>query len=219
MQDYTHTVSAFEEHGGKDMHDGCDGGFSSLSPAGHYIALRVGYAYPLMEHNTLPEPWVRRYTQMGFMLHDPVMHWLYEFKGAIRWSRLRLPDPRNILQQAADFGLRYGVAISHVSSGPDGQRSFGSFARSDREFEEFEIRQLTAKLVQMHDKATPSVQLSYAELEVLSLVRDGLLQKEIAYELGISEGAIKQRLKNAKLKLGARTSSQAISVAVGFRLI
>lgn len=219
MQDYTHTVPAFEEHDSRNIHDDCEGGFSSLAPVGHYIALRVGYAYPLMEYNTLPEPWVRRYTQMGFMLHDPVMHWLYEFKGATRWSQIRLPDPRNILREAADFGLRYGVAISHTSSEPDGQRSFGSFARSDREFEELEIRQLMAKLVKMHEKTIPSVQLSCAELEVLSLVRDGLLQKEIAYELGISEGAIKQRLKNAKLKLGARTSSQAVSVAIGCRLI
>ena len=51
------------------------------------------------------------------------------------------------------------------------------------------------------------------------MVRDGLLMKEIASLLGVTEGAVQQRLKNAKLKLNASTSSQAVSMAAGFGLI
>jgi LuxR family transcriptional regulator len=51
------------------------------------------------------------------------------------------------------------------------------------------------------------------------MVRDGLLLKQIAARLGVSEGAIKQRLKSAKFKLGSKTSSQAVSAAVGYGLI
>ena len=51
------------------------------------------------------------------------------------------------------------------------------------------------------------------------MVRDGLLIKEIAVMLGVTEGAIKQRLKGARLKLGAKTGSQAVSVAAATGMI
>jgi len=63
------------------------------------------------------------------------------------------------------------------------------------------------------------VQLTAAEREALGLVRDGLLLKEIAHELGISETAVKQRLKNARIKLKARNGSHAVSIAVRAPLI
>ena len=51
------------------------------------------------------------------------------------------------------------------------------------------------------------------------MVKDGLLMKEIADLLGVSEGAVKQRLKNAKLKLGAKTGTHAATMATSFGLI
>jgi LuxR family transcriptional regulator len=40
-------------------------------------------------------------------------------------------------------------------------------------------------------------------------VKNGLLMKEIASVLGVSESAVKQRLCNARRKLNAKTGSQA----------
>lgn len=193
--------------------------FSYLAPAGYYIALRVGFAFPLVETNALPEAWVERYTQRGYMLSDPVMQWLYGNSGAIRWSEITLPDPLGILAEAATHGLVHGVAISCASTGTDGQRSFGSFARSDREFSDDEIALLTHKLRRLHEATAPPTNLTEAELEALRMVRGGLLLKEIAGQLGVTEGAIKQRLRNAKLKLGAKTISQGVSTAVRYGLI
>lgn len=193
--------------------------FSYIAPAGYYIALRVGFAFPIAETNALPEAWVERYTQRGYMLFDPVMQWLYGNSGAIRWSEIALPDPMGILAEAAAHGLIHGVAISCASTGTEGQRSFGSFARSDREFSDEEIALLAHKLRRLHEATAPPTNLTEAELEALRLVRGGLLLKEIAGRLGVSEGAIKQRLKNAKLKLGAKTISQGVSTAVRYGLI
>lgn len=195
------------------------GEFSFLAPAGYYIALRVGFAFPLAEHNALPKRWIERYTQQGFMPYDPVMRWLYENSGAVRWSEIALQDPRGVLTQARRYGLVYGVAISCAPMGAEGQRSFGSFARADREFDAREIDTLEAKLRRLHEATAPPTNLTRAELEALAMVRDGLLLKQIAARLAVSEGAIKQRLKSAKNKLGARTSSQAVSAAVGYGLI
>jgi LuxR family transcriptional regulator len=51
------------------------------------------------------------------------------------------------------------------------------------------------------------------------MVRDGKRLKEIAFDLGVTEGAVKQRLKNAKIKLGAKTGTQAAALASQYGLI
>lgn len=193
--------------------------FSCIAPAGYYIALRVGFAFPLAETNALPDAWIERYTQRGYMLHDPVMQWLYGNSGAIRWSEIALPDPMGILADAAAHGLIHGAAISCPSTGTDGQRSFGFFARGDREFTDEEIALLVMKIRRLHELTAPPTNLTEAELQALRMVRGGLLLKEIAGQIGVSEGAIKQRLRNAKLKLGAKTISQGVSKAVRYGLI
>lgn len=193
--------------------------FGSLAPAGYYIALRIGFAFPLEEVNALPGPWVERYTRAGYMLSDPVMRWLYSNTGATRWSAITLPDPQGIMKEAAEHGLIYGVAISCSRRGRDGQRSLASFARDDREFTDDEIRFLSDVLQHLHEAKAPPTGLTESELEALRMVRDGLLAKEIAAYLRITESAVKQRLRNARHKLGAKTGTQAASMAQAYGLI
>jgi len=121
--------------------------------------------------------------------------------------------------QAQAFGLRYGVAVSVFDGNDAGQRSFGSFARSDREFTDIEVKLLLAFLTRRHKEMEPPTNLTTAETQALGMVRDGKRLKEIAHELGVTEGAVKQRLKNAKTKLGAKTSSQAAAIASQHNII
>lgn len=193
--------------------------FATLAPSGYYIALRIGFAFPLAEHNALPVDWIERYTRQNFMLADPVMQWLYNNSGGIRWSEITLPDPRGVLVEARRHGLKFGVAICFDDPGPKGQRSFGTFTRADREFTDEEMAFLGARLERLHKAAAPPTNLTRAELEALRMVKDGLLVKEIANRLGVSEGAVKQRLKKARVKLGAKTGRQAVSAATGYGLI
>ena len=110
-----------------------DYAFEELANAGYYIAYRVGFLLPEFEHNALPRAWVHKYTQYGLMMLDPVMRWIYSNTGAARWSDIDFPDFSGVLTQAAEYGLTYGAAISMVDTKGNGQRSFGNFARSDRE--------------------------------------------------------------------------------------
>lgn len=190
----------------------------ALAKSGYYIALRVGFAFPLEEINMLPKPWVDHYTTHRFMLHDPVIRWIYANTGACRWSEIDMPDDMRVLDQAQTFGLRYGVAVACFDGNTEGQRSFGTFARADREFERSEITALHRMVKRMHHAKAPPTNLTHAELEALEMVKDGLRLKQIAHELGVSEGAVKQRLKNAKSKLGAQTSAQAAAMARDFGL-
>lgn len=191
----------------------------SIAPVGHFLALRLGFAFPMEEVNNLPADWVEHYTAQRYMLHDPVIRWIYANTGSRRWSEINLEDPRRILAQAQTFGLRYGLAVSVFDNNPEGQRSFGNFCRSDREFTDAEIETLSAYVTRLHHQKAPPTNLTKAELEALRMVKDGLRLKQIAHELGVSEGAIKQRLKNAKRKLGAQTGAQAATLATEFGLI
>ena len=190
-----------------------------LAPSGHYVALRIGFAFPMEEVNAFPPDWISHYTKQRFMLFDPIVRWAYSNVGAVRWSELSDDDPKRIIAQAQTFGMRYGVTVSVFDSTADAQRSFASFTRSDREYADLEIKLLLAYLTRRHNETAPPTNLTKAELEALAMVKDGKRLKEIAYELSVSEGAIKQRLKNAKLKLGAKTGTQAAALANQYGLI
>lgn len=163
---------------------------SEIAPAGYYLALRVGFAFPLEEINALPADWVSHYTAERYMMADPVIRWVYSKTGTIRWSEIEFDDVRGVLAKAESFGLRYGVAVSVFDNNPEGQRSFGTFARSDREFTQYEIDLLRGHIQRLHAEKAPPSNLTLAELEALRMVRDGLRVKQIALELGVSEGAV-----------------------------
>ncbi|MEA2495128.1 MAG: hypothetical protein QOJ29_3039 [Thermoleophilaceae bacterium] len=55
--------------------------------------------------------------------------------------------------------------------------------------------------------------LSPREREVLSLLAEGLAAQQIADRLGVSALTVRTHVRNAKAKLGARTTSQAIAIA------
>lgn len=194
-------------------------GIAELASSGHYLALRVGFAFPMEEVNAFPAAWVEYYTRQGFMLEDPVIRWIYQNTGSIRWSEIELLDQRDVMRQAARFGLVYGAAVCCFDHGTPGQRSFGSFARADREFTEPEISVLSRHVNRLHREKAPPKNLTRAELETLHMVKSGMRLKQIAHELSISEGAVKQRLRSGKDKLGAATSAQAASLASDFGLI
>ena len=207
------------QHGGAMIVADPRNEIGQIADAGYYLALRVGFAFPAEEVNALPRAWVDHYTVQRFMLADPVIRWVYSHTGAIRWSEITLEDPRNVMRAAREFGLQHGAAVCCFDGSADGRRSFGTFVRSDRPFSDGELGQLEGLLRQLHEDKSPPTNLTNAEIEALRMVKEGLRLKQIAHELGVSEGAIKQRLKNAKSKLGANTSAQAATLASDFGLI
>lgn len=196
-----------------------DYAFAEIANAGFYIAFRLEFLLPEFEHNTLPLAWVHKYTQQGFLMLDPVMRWIYANTGAIRWSEIDLPDTHGIFQEASEYGLVYGAAISLRDAEDPSIRSFGNFCRNDRELKDAEIEELSQMLELLFADLTAPDDVTEAELEVLAAIKNGRLIKEIAFALGISEGAVKQRLRSAKDKLGARTTPQAVSIASSYGLI
>jgi LuxR family transcriptional regulator len=192
---------------------------AALAPAGHYLALRVSFNYPLTEVNALPGPWVEHYRSSGLMLSDPVFRWVHAEVGARRWSAMTADDPKGVLARAASHGLRFGVAVSVLDPGRGGQRSWGSFARSDREFDDTEAALLEAHVQARHRAHCPPTNVTQAEIDALRLLKAGQRLKQIAWSLGVTEGAVKQRLRSARGKLDARTAAEAISRAASLGMI
>lgn len=184
-----------------------------LCPAGFYLAVRVGFAFPEYELNTLPLPWVYAYTRDALMLYDPVTRWIYENTGSTRWSDIQLDDPRGVMKLAAGYDLNFGAAICVVDDDEPGIRTYGTFSRPDREFSDSEILVLQSHLHSLHRQEPLAAALTDAETETLAMIRDGFLTKQIAHDLGISESAVKQRLRSAKSKLCAKTSTHAVTLA------
>ena len=192
---------------------------SLIAPAGYYVALRVGFSYPDEELNRLPDAWVEFYTTHGLVVHDPAMKWVYGQIGSARFSELELPDPQQVRARAAVFGLGHGAAVSVLGTADKGRRSYGLFFRDDRNFEESEMLGLQSIMQRLHDGPEDERSLTAAEIEALKLQSEGLRLKQIADRLGISESAVKARLNNVKRKLGAKTQSQAASIAAARRIL
>ncbi len=147
------------------------------------------------------------------------MRWVYGNTGCIRFSEMAMPDPQQVRGHAAVFGLSHGAAVSVMAATDRGRRSYGLFYRDDRDFDDEEVSELHRIMGQLHKGPEDERSLTAAEIEALKMQSEGLRLKQIAGKLGISESAVKARLNNVKRKLGAKTQSQAASIAAARRIL
>ena len=180
---------------------------ADLSPAGCYVALRVGFYAPEVELNLFAADWVDHYTLSGYALADPLLLWCYQNEGYARWSAVTDPGRSDVLGEYQSFGYRFGSVISIRGTLAMQKRSLGIFARDDREPLEAEMDEINRIIHKLH--TYESVQLTQAQLEALRLYSKGYLQKQIAHELNISVSAVKARLRSAADRLEASTLREA----------
>lgn len=187
-----------------------------LAPVGYLIALHIRFAAPLIKFQTYPDEWIDHYTAQAYQLRDPMVAWGFSKEGSARWSALGLPDPFGIMQEAADFGLRYGVV---VACGPIASRTIAGFAHDTREFRDDEIEVLERGVSHLHALTEPPESLTRAQRDALRLIAAGDRHAAAAAKLGISESALKARLTAARTRLLARTTAEAIQRAQEYRLL
>jgi len=112
--------------------------------------------------------------------------------------------------------LAYGAVSSY---GPITSRSIVGVSRSDREFTDEEMDRLKELTIQLHIEAKPPTELTKAQIEALQCLANGDRHTAAAAKLGISESALKARLQSARIRLEARTTSEAIRKAREYRLL
>lgn len=187
-----------------------------LAPMGYTVGLHIRFATPLIYKSSYPPAWVDHYNSHSYYLRDPLVFWGVGVEGTTRWSSIPLPDPFGVMKKAASHGLKYGAVSSY---GPITSRSIVGIGRSDREFDEDELARLKELTIQLHIEAKPPSELTKAQIEALQCLANGDRHAEAAEKLGISESAFKARLLSARVRLEARTTSEAIRKAREYRLL
>lgn len=189
---------------------------TELAPAGYALGLHIRFASAQIMVQTYDPRWIEIYTSRGYMMCDPLVSWGFGTEGTIRWSALQYPDPHQVMEQAKAFGLNFGLAVSF---GPTSSRTIGGFARSDREFTDDEIAEVGELVRILHRETTPPERLSGPQTEALRLIAKGFRYSEAADKIGISESALKARLRSARERLLCRTTAEAIQRALEYKLL
>lgn len=189
---------------------------SELAPEGYAVGLHIRFASPLIYFSKYPADWVQYYNANSYYLRDPLVFWGIGTTGTARWSEIPLPDPFGVLKKAAAHGMVYG-AVSSV--GPITSRSMAGMCRSDREFSDDELLKLADITARLHIAAKPPSELTKAQIEALQCIANGDRHTAAAAKLGISESAFKARLVSARIRLEARTTSEAIRKAREYRML
>lgn len=187
-----------------------------IAQSGYFVGLHIRFAAPLMQFQTYSEEWSEFYSANGYALRDPTIAWGFSTTGACRWSALPIPDPFNILREAANHGLTYGLT---VSNGPISSRTIASFARSDRELTDGEIEEISTTVKRLHEITEPPASLTKAQKEALRCIAQGDRHAAAAAKLGITESAFKARLISVRERLKARTTAEALQRAKEYRLL
>lgn len=136
-----------------------------MSPAGFAVGLHLQFTRPTYLFQTYPRRWMDHYSAEGLVVHDPTVHWGLSNLGHVRWADLESIDRKGVLERAKDFGIMNGVTIAMLLHGT---RSIASFARADREYEETEMTELEARLVELHRATMGLTQLSAQDRRALT---------------------------------------------------
>lgn len=187
-----------------------------LAPEGYAVGLHIRFASPLIYHSRYPADWVEYYNSHSYYLRDPVIFWGIGTAGTRRWSEIPLPDPFELLKKAATYGMKFGAVSSY---GPITSRSMAGITRSDREFTDSEMERLADITARLHIAAKPPSELTKAQIEALQCIANGDRHTAAAAKLGISESAFKARLNSARIRLEARTATEALRKAREYRLL
>jgi LuxR family transcriptional regulator, quorum-sensing system regulator SdiA len=187
-----------------------------IAPMGYTVGLHIRFATPLIYKSSYPPAWVDHYNAYSYYLRDPLVFWGVGVEGTTRWSSIPLPDPFGVMKKAAGHGLKFGAVSSY---GPITSRSIVGISRSDREFDDDELALLRELTIELHIQAKPPSELTRAQIEALECVANGDRHAAAAAKLGISESAFKARLLSARVRLEARTTSEALRKAREYRLL
>jgi LuxR family transcriptional regulator len=117
----------------------CDQGFA--------LAVHIRYTRPTLLYQTYAQEWADHYSEKGYMLSDPTVHWGLANVGSMDWDKLADRDPEGIIQAARDFGLTNGWTYA---VGPAASRSLGSMTRTTP-FTEDQRAEIRAIIDEIHD--------------------------------------------------------------------
>lgn len=140
----------------KQLSKYCDSGFA--------LAIHIRYNRPTLLYRTYGQDWIEHYSEKGFHLADPVVHWGLSNTGWVQWSELKKQDPEGVLTSALEHGLHNGWTYS---IGPATSRTISGITRSGADFSQEERADIAAIIDEVHAMNEGIETASAAEMDVL----------------------------------------------------
>ncbi len=127
------------------------GQISAMCDTGFALAIHIRYTRPSLLYRTYQQPWIDHYSEKGFMLTDPVVHWGLMNTGIVWWDDLADQDPAGVLRDAKAFGLLNGWTYS---MGEAASRTITGITRSAPAFSDAEVKTIIALTHEVHELTT-----------------------------------------------------------------
>ncbi|WP_235815650.1 autoinducer binding domain-containing protein [Cypionkella psychrotolerans] len=118
----------------------CDSGFA--------LAIHIRYTRPSILYRTYDQAWIEHYSERGFMLSDPVVHWGLTHTGAVNWADLADQDPQGVIRDALAHGLHNGCTYA---VGPQTSRTIAGVTKTGPEFTAAERAEIAQIVDDLHD--------------------------------------------------------------------
>jgi len=118
----------------------CDSGFA--------LAVHIRYTRPTILYRTYDQAWIDHYSERGFMLSDPVVHWGLTHTGAVNWADLADQDPQGVISDALAHGLHNGWTYA---VGPQTSRTIAGITKTGPDFTVAERAEISQIVNEVHD--------------------------------------------------------------------
>jgi LuxR family transcriptional regulator len=118
----------------------CDSGFA--------LAAHIRYTRPTILYRTYDQVWIDHYSERGFMLSDPVVHWGLTHTGAVNWADLADQDPQGVISDALAHGLHNGWTYA---VGPQTSRTIAGITKTGPDFTVAERSEISQIVNEVHD--------------------------------------------------------------------
>lgn len=183
-----------------------------------------------------PERWRQRYLAKNYVAIDPIIHVLMHDDEPRLWSTDLFDDAAAMRWDASACGLRHGwsVPVQHMP----GHAGVISFVRQKTPITRKEMERLNRELTPLAEIAhlgllgtqahafdaeptlnAPKEALTGRELDVLRLSAEGIPGPEIAIALGIANNTVKYYAEEAREKLNAHNTTNAVVIAMRLGLL
>jgi LuxR family transcriptional regulator, quorum-sensing system regulator SdiA len=134
----------------------CDTGFA--------LAIHIRFTRSALLYRTYDPKWIEHYSEKGYFLSDPVVHWGLTNEGAVDWDALMAQDTEGVLSDARRFGLSNGWTFA---VGPATSRTISGHTKSGAAFTPDARRKIEALVTQAHDLTNDIDSMDLGTVEAL----------------------------------------------------
>lgn len=128
---------------------------------GFALAVHIRLTRPTLLYQTYDRAWSDTYSERGYMLSDPVVHWGLVNSGWVEWESLLDQDPAGVITAAKEHGLSNGWTYSVGSAS---SRTIAGLPRDGAPFSQQE-RDHMARIVDAIHTATEGFETFPADLQ------------------------------------------------------